>query len=324
MLAPLGERMGDALRGLVDLLADQVADGGQILGQVDVDVVDGRAHLLGLADQRVALVGEVLQQAADADFVVAIGALERGDFVLHQGFELAGAGQCPLDAVAHGRDFAADRLADGDDGIPRHALGLGEPQRDLRHRLRDQAQFLGAPGHMRDAEEEDDGQQRRGAKADHGGGWRMARAERRVEIGQIGPRQRQAADDPGGGEQGGDVIRGPGRTVLQRAQDAADRLLVVIGGAKRLRLGGAMVAVSWLRLSWPRVSWPRVSMSSRSMASSKAGVAGSVCGKASTEPASGISWSSGGGACCSSSSLTLRASWIAERAASVGSINFFG
>ena len=26
-LAPLGERMGDALRGLVDLLADQIADG---------------------------------------------------------------------------------------------------------------------------------------------------------------------------------------------------------------------------------------------------------------------------------------------------------
>ena len=242
VLALLGERMGDALRGLVDLLADQIADGGQILRQVDVDVVDGRAHLLGLPDQRVALVGEILQQAADADFVVAIGALERCDFVLHQGFQLAGARQRPLDAVAHGRDLAADRLADGDDGIPRHALGLGEPHGDLRHRLRDQAQFLGAPGHMRDAEEEDDGQQRRGAKADHGGGRRMAGAERRVEVGEIRPRQGEAADNPGGGEHGGDEIRGPGRTVLQRAQDAADRLLVVVGGAKRLRLGGAVVA----------------------------------------------------------------------------------
>ncbi len=175
-----------------------------------------------------------------SDFVVAIGALERCDFVLHQGFELAGARQRALDAVAHGGDLAADRLADGDDGIPRYALGLGEPQRDLRHGLRDQAQFLGAPGHVRDAEEKDDGQQRRGAKADHGGGRRMARAERRVEVGQIGPRQGEAADDPGGGEQGGDEIGGFGRTVLQRAQNAADRLLVVIGGVKRLRLGGAV------------------------------------------------------------------------------------
>ena len=95
---------------------------------------------------------------------------------------------------------------------------------------------------MRDAEEEDDGQQRRGAKADHGGGRRMAGAERRVEVGEIRPRQGQAADNPGGGEHGGDEIRGPGRTILQRAEDAADRLLVVIGGAKRLRLGSAVAA----------------------------------------------------------------------------------
>ncbi len=115
-------------------------------------------HLLGLADQRVALAGEILQQPANAHFVVAIGALERRDLVLHQRFELAGARQRPLDAVAHGGDFAADRLADGDDGIPRHALGLGKPHRDPRHRLGDQAQFLGAPGHVGHAEEEDDRQ----------------------------------------------------------------------------------------------------------------------------------------------------------------------
>ncbi len=239
VLALLGERMGDALRGLVDLLADQIADGGKVLGQVDMDVVDGGTHLLGLPDQRVALVGEVLEQAADANLVVAVGALERRDFILHQRFELAGARQRPLDAVAHGRDLAADRLADGDDGIPRHAFGLGEPHRDLRHRLRDQAQFLGAPGHVGDAEEEDDGQQRRGAKSDHGRGRRMARAKRRVEIGQIGPRQGETADNPGSGKHRGDEIGGPGRAVLQGLEDVADRLLIVIGGAKRLRLGGA-------------------------------------------------------------------------------------
>ena len=78
---------------------------------------DGVAHLLGLADQGVALVREVLEQAADAHFVVVIGALERGHFVGDQRFELGGARQRALDAVAHGGDFAADRLADGDDRI---------------------------------------------------------------------------------------------------------------------------------------------------------------------------------------------------------------
>ena len=159
--------MGDALGRLVDLLADEIADGRQILRQIDVDVVDGGAHLLGLPDQRVALVGEILQQAADAHLVVAVGAFERRDFVAHQRFEFARARQRALDAVAHGRDFAADRLSDGDDGIARHALRLGEPHGDLRHRLRDQPQFLRAPGHVRHAEEEDDRQQRRRAKPDH-------------------------------------------------------------------------------------------------------------------------------------------------------------
>ena len=43
--------MGDALRGVVDLLADQIADGGKILRQIDVDVVDCGADLFGLPDQ---------------------------------------------------------------------------------------------------------------------------------------------------------------------------------------------------------------------------------------------------------------------------------
>ena len=167
VLAALRKRLRDALRRLVDLLADQVADRGKILRQIDMDVVDHGANLLGLADQRVALAGEILQQPANPYFVVAISAFERGNLVLHQSLKFARSRQCPLDAVAHGGDLATDRLADGDDGIPCNALGLGEPHGDPRHRLRDQAQLLGAPGHMRDAEEENDGQQSGGAKADH-------------------------------------------------------------------------------------------------------------------------------------------------------------
>ncbi len=156
MLAPLRQRMRDALRGIVDLLTDQIADRGKILREIDVHVADRSPDLLGLSYQRVALTGEILQQPADPHLVVAIGAFERCHLVLHQSFELAGARQRPLDAVAHGRDFAADGLADGDDGIPRHALGLGEPHGDPRHRLRDQPELLRPPSHMRHAEEEDD------------------------------------------------------------------------------------------------------------------------------------------------------------------------
>ncbi len=123
-----------------------------------MNIVDRGANLLGLADQRVALAGEILQQPANPYFVVAIGAFERRHLVLHQGFELARPRQRPLDAVAHGGDLAADGLADRDDGIPGHALGLGKPHGDACHRLGDQAQFLGAPGHVRYAEKENDRQ----------------------------------------------------------------------------------------------------------------------------------------------------------------------
>ena len=44
---------------------------------------------------------DILQQRADAHFVVGIGALERGDFVGDQRFQFAGARDRPLDPVAH-------------------------------------------------------------------------------------------------------------------------------------------------------------------------------------------------------------------------------
>ncbi len=107
--------------------------------------VDGVANLLGLADQRVALAAEILQQRADAHLVVVVGVFERGDFVGDQRLELGGARERALDAVAHGRDLAADRLADGDDRLARNRLGLGQPHGDFGHRLRDQPHFLRAP-----------------------------------------------------------------------------------------------------------------------------------------------------------------------------------
>ena len=68
-------------------------------------VADRGADLIGLADQRLALAGEILDQAADARLVVVVGALERADFLLHQRFEFAGAGERALDAVAHRRQL---------------------------------------------------------------------------------------------------------------------------------------------------------------------------------------------------------------------------
>ncbi len=110
----------------------------------------------GLADQGVALAAEILQERADAHFVVVVGVFERGHFVGDQRLELGGARQRALDAVAHGGDLAADRLADGDDRLARNRLGLGEPHRDFGHRLRDQPHFLRAHRHVGEHVEEHD------------------------------------------------------------------------------------------------------------------------------------------------------------------------
>ena len=140
------QRAGDAFRDLVDAGGDRIRDQRDVVAQVDLHAGDGAADLLGLADQIVALMGDILQQRADPHLVVAVGALQRRDFVGHQGFEFAGARDRAFDAVAHGRDFAADRLADGHHRVGGGAFGLRKADRHLRHRLRDHAHFLAAPG----------------------------------------------------------------------------------------------------------------------------------------------------------------------------------
>ena len=147
--AALFQRAGDALGDLVDAGGDRVRDQRDVVAQVDLHAGDGAADLFGLSDQVVALMGDILQQRADPHLVVAVGALERRDFVGDQGFQFAGARDGAFDAVAHRRDFAADRLADGHHRVAGRALGLGKADRDLRHRLRDHAQFLAAPGQAR-------------------------------------------------------------------------------------------------------------------------------------------------------------------------------
>ena len=142
VLALVCQRMGDALRGFAHAIGDEVADGGNVLAEVEMDAGDGVAYLLGLADQRVALAGEVVQQAANADFVVVIGPLQRGDLVMHERFQFGGARQRALHPVAHGGDFAANCVTDGNDQLVCHGLRLGETDGDFRHGLRDQPQFL--------------------------------------------------------------------------------------------------------------------------------------------------------------------------------------
>ncbi len=85
MGAALFQRACDAFRDFVDARGDRVRDQCNVVAEIDLHAGNGAADLLGLADQVVALVGDVLEQGADANFVVAIGALECCDFVGDKG-----------------------------------------------------------------------------------------------------------------------------------------------------------------------------------------------------------------------------------------------
>ena len=221
-------------RDLVDAGGDRIRDQRDVVAQIDLHAGDGAADLLGLADQIVALMGDVLQQRADAHFVVAVGALQRGHFVGDQRLQFAGARDRALDAVAHRRDLAADRLADGDHRIGGCALGLRETDRDLRHRLRDHAQLLAAPGQARQEPEQQNrrDEQRRETDQHHYAAGPLT--DRGLQRGQEAHGQKTAADQPDRGEQGReriDVAGGP--ALLDRLQDLPDGFAIVIGGTPR-------------------------------------------------------------------------------------------
>ncbi|CEG07381.1 hypothetical protein BN961_00770 [Afipia felis] len=230
VVAALFQHVGDVVRHLVHARGDGVADDGDVLTQVDLHARDRVANLLGLADEVVALGGDVLKQGANADFVVAVGAFKRRNFVGDEGFQFAGTRNGALDAVAHRRDFTADRLTDGDHGIARDVLGLGEAHGHLRHGLGDHAQFLAAPGNARDEVEQDEGRDEHAGEADES--QRAAvRADHGFERGQERDDQEARGGNPQSRENGGEGIgAAAGADALKRLEDRADGFAVVIGG----------------------------------------------------------------------------------------------
>src|SRR6185312_4513675 len=227
-LALLGQRAGDALRHFAHLVGDEIADRGDVVRQVEMDAGDRVAHLIALADQHLALAGELVDEIAYAHFVVVIGALDGGDLVVHERLELGGAGKRPLDAIAHGRDLAANRLADRHYGFARHGLGLRHAHGDFRHRLGDDTHVLRAREHLRQRVEEADRHDNAGGDRGDGAGERL-----RPETGELarkGVDQGEARGGPGDGGDAGKDVRGPGRTAAERLEDHADLFAVVIGG----------------------------------------------------------------------------------------------
>jgi hypothetical protein len=195
---------------------------------------DGGADALGVADDRVALAAKFLHQAAYAHLIVGVAALERVDFGMDQRLEFRCAGNGALDAFVHGRDFAANGLADGEDAVAGNVFRLGEAQGDLGHRAGGGTHLAGACHHDREGEEDEDRNDDRDQEADGrrhcqqiGDG---ADLPDRRGVKQVC--QSEHANCPQQREQGGVADRAAARTAFERAQQTGGVLAAVVVGRR--------------------------------------------------------------------------------------------
>ena len=210
------------------LLVQPLHENGDLVAhflQREIDPVAG-------AEQGVALAGKLLQQRADANFVLAVRALEIGNLALHHRFEFSGAAQRPADGLVHVVDLPPDGLANRGDLLLGHAIGLSETDRDLGHRRGHQFQFLRPPGKQRQQPEQRDGDQDRGGEGDRGRPQEhFENARHPLQFGCEHGIAEQAADQqPGDAGDGCDLHRPLRRLLMQREYEAADRGHIVVGG----------------------------------------------------------------------------------------------
>jgi hypothetical protein len=217
-------------RYLADALADHLADREDVMRQVDMNIADRRADLFGFPDQRLALLRDAVEQRANPDLIVIVGAFKRRHFIVDEGLQFGRTRDCALDTVAHRRNLTADRMSDADDGVIGDGFRLDEAHGGARHRLGDVAQLVRARDHMRQHEEEHDrhgeaGQQRH-PQRNRGG----SLGEHALKSGPITDQKAKCRHRPTNAEKPGDEIRRPRRSALQRLQHPADGFAIIVRG----------------------------------------------------------------------------------------------
>ncbi len=239
LLAPLVEQGADAAAGVIHRVGDAAGGHLHVGREVLVCAHDGGAQRGGIVVDRVTLVGELIQEHADLELVLGVGAFELRNLAVNQRLQLAGARHRPLDAVAHRRDFAADRLTQREDGIGSDRLRLGEAGGGLGHDAGRIAHFGRPPDKTCDREHQHHRQQ--GCHGDRHHGRRIDRSEiaaRGLDAGVMGVENVVAdGSQPADGQQDGEPerpTRGPHLQTLQRGGRAA----VIVGGRTRRRQRG--------------------------------------------------------------------------------------
>ncbi len=129
-------------RGELELLIAELLDQ---LGNLDAKLFKRGVEMIAGVDEGVTLVGEFVDEAADAALVFFVGEFERADLCVDKRFEFAGPAKGAGDGIIHKGDLAAHGLAERGDGLFRHAVRFGETDGDLGHGGRAHVQLFRAP-----------------------------------------------------------------------------------------------------------------------------------------------------------------------------------
>ena len=230
-LALVAERRGDAIAGRANLLGEMRRGARHLRRQRVAGAVKRRARVVGVENDRLALMREFVDQQPDAALVFAVGAFEVRHLGAHDHFEFAGARQGALDAVAHRRGFAADRLRQRNDLFGRDGLGLDQADRRLGHSLGDETHLMRAARRDASDEQENDRPEQREQRQHRRRREKIAVVAQnalamKIDIERPQPR-------PGDDRQRRHDGDRSARAEVQRGAQLADAAAVVIGGRRR-------------------------------------------------------------------------------------------
>ncbi len=188
------EKLGQLNAALGKFLVDGRGRSRDVARDLCADALQRFAHSLAVIGKCLALGGQFVDEVPHADFVLAIGALKRGNLAVHHGFELACPADGARDGVVHRRDLASDGLSDRSNRLLGEPVGLSQPDGDLGHGRGHEAQFLGAPHEQREEPEDGDGDE----DGDGGGQRRRAAEHTPACFGDLvrdQPKGKKAADE---------------------------------------------------------------------------------------------------------------------------------
>ena len=236
-------------RARIDHRSESLAGGGKAHRQLFADdrqffldlllrANDGRADAFGVIDDGVTFRRQFLHEAANAQFVVGVAALKCVDFGVDQGFEFGGTGNGALDAVIHGRNFAANRLTDRHDAVGGNGFRLCQTQGDFRHGACGIAKVTGARHHDGEGEEQhdrdDDADNDRHQAGDSSEIGNRCDVPKRVAVEQM--RDAEAADRPDDRHDRRVAQRTTNRAAFQRFQNHRRAAFGAVIG--RFQIGG--------------------------------------------------------------------------------------